>query len=312
MARIGFLFPGQGSQSVGMGKEAAEKNARAAELFDKADQVLGFSLKDLCYHGPEEDLKQTQNTQPALYLSSAATLEVIREAGIQPHAVAGHSLGEYTALYSAGVLDFETGLRLVRTRGEAFAEAGTHRPGAMAAVVGLDSDKVVEICQQASSENEVAVPANFNEPSQTVISGDPAAIDKACALAKEAGARRALPLPVSGAFHSPLVAPAAETMRAALDGVEFQKPDCLFINNVDAEPQNEPARIKESLVRQLTNSVRWTDTIQLMVKEGVDTFLEIGSGKVLAGLVRRIDKNIPCYTTENGAAMDKAIAELAQ
>lgn len=310
MKKIGFLFPGQGSQAVGMGKDAAERNAAAAALMSKADEVLGIGLKELCFNGPEDELKQTQNTQPALYASSAATLEVIKEAGITPHAVAGHSLGEYTALYAAGVFDFETGLKLVRLRGEEFARAGSYRPGAMAAIVGLAPEKVVEICTEASTGGAVAVPANFNEPTQTVISGDPAAIEKACELCKTAGAKRALPLPVSGAFHSPLVAPAAAKMKEALDAAESKAPSCLFVNNVDAEVLSDPAAIKISLVQQITNSVRWTDCVNLMIAQGVECFLEIGSGKVLSGLVRRINKDVPCYTTESSAAIDKAIEEL--
>lgn len=310
MKKIGFLFPGQGSQAVGMGKDALERNAAAADLFREADKTLGFGLSALCLNGPEDELKQTENTQPALYLASAATLEVIKEAGIKPHAVAGHSLGEYTALYAAGVFDFETGLRLVRTRGEAFAQAGSIRPGAMAAIIGLPAAQVAEICQQASTEREVAVSANVNDPTQIVISGDPPAIDRACAAAKEAGARRALLLPVSGAFHSPLVAPAADTMRRALDDASIGAPNCTFVNNVDAKAVTDPTEIKEGLVRQITSSVQWVNSVETLIAEGCEAFIEIGSGKVLSGLVRRINKEMPCYTTENNDAINKALAEL--
>jgi [acyl-carrier-protein] S-malonyltransferase len=310
MKKIGFLFPGQGSQAIGMGKDAAESNSCAADLMKKADEVLGYGLSEMCFNGPEENLKQTQNTQPALYAASAATLEVIKAAGITPTTVAGHSLGEYTALYAAGVFDFETGLKLVRTRGLAFAEAGSIRPGAMAAIIGLAVEQVQEICTAASTADEVAVLANINDPTQVVISGDPAAVNRAIEAAKEAKARRALPLPVSGAFHSPLVAPASKIMEEALAPLGLNAPNCLFINNVDAALQNDPAYIKEALVKQVTNSVRWVESIQCMIAQGVEAFLEVGSGKVLAGLCRRIDKNIPCYTTENAASIEKALEAL--
>lgn len=310
MKKIGFLFPGQGSQSAGMGRDAAGLSLAATALLDRADSVLGFGLKQLCFDGPEDDLKQTQNTQPALYVASAATLEVLRAAGIAPHAVAGHSLGEYTALYAAGVFDFEVGLRLVRTRGEAFAKAGDIRRGAMAAIIGLDIDKVRAVCEAASQEGSIAVPANINEPAQIVISGDPEAIDRACEGAKAAGAKRALPLPVSGAFHSPLVAPAAETMRDALAAVALASPKCIFVNNVDAAVLTDPSSIKDSLVRQITGSVRWVECVKALIAAGCEGFVEVGSGKALSGLVRRIDKDVPCWTTESAAALEKTISEI--
>ncbi|MBX3728665.1 MAG: ACP S-malonyltransferase [Candidatus Sumerlaeia bacterium] len=310
MPKIAFLFPGQGSQAVGMAREVAERHDEARRLVERADEVLGTSLKGLMFEGPEETLKQTENTQPALYIASAATLAVLRGAGIAPAAVAGHSLGEYTALYAAGVFDYETGLRLVRTRGLAFAEAGKARPGAMAAIIGLDNDNVEELCRAVSSPGSVAVCANFNDPSQTVISGDPPAVAAACDKCKEAGAKRALPLPVSGAFHSPLVEPAADTMRRALAESVLAAPGCTFVNNVDATVLTDPTAIADSLVRQVTSSVRWVGCVQRLVAEGTEAFVEVGSGKVLAGLCRRIAKDIPCHTTDTWEAVEKTIEVL--
>lgn len=315
MAKLGLLFPGQGSQAVGMGKWAADRSAAARGLFERADAVLGRSLSKLCFEGPEDELKKTENTQPALYVASAATLEVLAEAGIEPGAVAGHSLGEYTALYAAGVFDFETGLRLVDTRGKAFASAGAARPGAMAAILGLDGDKVAAACAASSKDGVVVVPANYNDPQQTVISGDPAAVAAACEACKAAGAKRALPLPVSGAFHSPLVAPAADVMRGALSdaikgGASLGPPACLFVNNVDAAPQTDPAAIAASLVAQVTSSVRWVECMKALVAAGVGPFVEVGSGKVLAGLGKRIAADATIHTTDTAEAWDKALAAL--
>jgi [acyl-carrier-protein] S-malonyltransferase len=308
--KIAFIFPGQGSQVVGMGRDAAARSSAADRLFAEADATLGYGLKALCFDGPEEDLKKTENTQPALYVSSAATLAVLAEAGILPAAVAGHSLGEYTALHAANCFDFATGARLVRTRGEAFAKAGAARPGAMAAIMGLDITQVLAVCAAASTNGKVAVAANINDPAQIVISGDPEAIAAACEGAKAAGAKRALPLPVSGAFHSPLVAPAADTMRAALAEASFKAPNCAFVNNVDAALLTDPDAIKDSLVRQVTGSVRWVETVEKLASLGVTDYVEVGSGKVLSGLVRRIHKEAVCHTTENTAAIDKTLEAL--
>ncbi|MEQ8819184.1 MAG: ACP S-malonyltransferase [Sumerlaeia bacterium] len=310
--KIAFLFPGQGSQAVGMGRAAADRDPAAAALMSRADEVLGFPLSAMCFDGPEDDLKQTQNTQPALFASSAATLEVLRKAGVAPFATAGHSLGEYTALYAAGVFSFDVGLQLVRTRGEAFARAGAARPGAMAAVLGLDGSAVEALCRDASTHGAIAVPANFNDPAQTVISGDPAAVEKACEIAKERGAKRALMLPVSGAFHSPLVEPARETMATALDLAKaaFQTPNCHFVNNVAAEALTETDAIVDSLVAQVTSAVRWVACVEKLQALGAEAFIEVGSGKVLAGLCRRIAKDIPCHTTESEASLEKTLSEL--
>lgn len=308
--KIAFVFPGQGSQCVGMGADAAALHPAAAEKMDAVDGIVGYGLKGFCFDGPEDELKKTENTQPALYAASAATLEILRANGIEPFAVAGHSLGEYTALYAANVFSFEDGLRLVRTRGEAFARAGAARPGAMAAIIGLEGPVVASLCTRASNDQQVAVAANFNDPTQTVISGDPAAVERACELAKEAKAKRALPLPVSGAFHSPLVAPAADTMRSALDEVPMASPTCNFVNNVSAGVVSDPSSIREGLVAQVTSSVRWVECVQKLVELGTEAFVEVGSGKVLAGLIRRINKDIPTYTTESRDSIEAALAAL--
>lgn len=309
MKKIAFLFPGQGSQRPGMGHDAATRSASAMALFDRANEILGFDLKALCFEGPEDALKPTDITQPALFTASAATLELLRGAGIAPFAVAGHSLGEYSALYAAGVIDFETGLRAVRERGLAMAKAGAERPGKMAAVMGLEGPRVAELCAEVTAAgNGVVVAANFNDPSQTVISGDGPAVEAACEKAKTAGAKRALLLPVSGAFHSPLVAPAGDHMREVLAASAFAAPSCLFLNNADVLPLADADTIRASLVRQITSSVRWVETQHALAGAGVDFFIEVGSGKVLQGLAKRTVKDIPCFATDKSADIDEAVA----
>ncbi len=310
MGKLGFLFPGQGSQAIGMGLGAYEMNSLAKDAFIEADSHRSYDYTRLCFEGPEEELKKTENTQPALYVSSVATMRVLADSGIKPDAVAGHSLGEYTALHCAGVFSYQDGLDLVAVRGRAFADAGSHRQGAMAAIIGLDIDTINSVCKQHSEGDQVVVPANINDPSQTVISGDPKAVESACETLKEKGAKRALMLPVSGAFHSPLVEPAAETMKEALSLLRLEKPACLFVNNVDAKVLSDPDEIKSSLVRQVTGSVRWVEVVQKLISEGVDTFVEVGSGKTLMGLLRRIDRSAKCYTTESAESIEKTIAEL--
>lgn len=311
MKKIVFLFPGQGSQHVGMGSHLVEKHPGAGDLFRQADAIVEFPLSEFCFRGPDEELRNTEVTQPALYTTSAAALAVLRSEGIEPAAVAGHSLGEYSALHAAGSLDFETGLRLVATRGRAFAAAGKDNPGAMAAIVGLPIEKVKEVASAVTAKSGGTVlPANQNEPMQTVISGDPAAVEEACERMKKAGAKRAILLPVSGAFHSPLVASAAAIMRDALAETELAAPRVLFVNNVDAQPIADPSAIKGSLVRQVTGSVRWVETIELLLQRGHDTFVEVGSGKALAGLLRRINRDATCYTTESEDSLARTIEAL--
>ncbi len=309
-----------------MGKDLVAVSSSARAIFEQADRVLGFSLSGLCFEGPEEELRKTMNTQPALYTASAAVLAMLRERGVEgaPGWVAGHSLGEYSALYAAGVFDFETGLRLVRARGEAMASAGSERPGAMAAVIGLDGPKVAELCSQTAAALSgggcaccscapgagIVQPANFNAPDQTVISGDKAAVEAACEAIKKAGAKRVLPLPVSGAFHTPLVLPAAEVMRQKLSEAALSVPGAGFINNADAQFLSDPEAIRDSLVRQVVSPVRWVESIQALWDAGCRRFVEVGSGKVLAGLVKRIARDAEVFTTESAQAVEATATAL--
>lgn len=290
-----MIFPGQGSQAVGMGKALAEASPAAKAIFEQADQVLGRPLSQLCFEGPEEDLKLTVNTQPALYVTSAAALAVLREAGIEPSVVAGHSLGEYSALYAAGVFDFATGLKLVQARGKAMYEAGLARPGTMAAILNLEGDVVNEICQKASAKGCV-VPANWNSPGQIVISGDPDAVAEAVRLAQEAGSRRSVMLPVSGAFHSPLVQPAVEVMKGELAAAAMQAPQCKFVANVSAALVDDVEAIRQGLADQIVSCVRWSESVETMAGAGANLFIEVGSGKVLSGLLKRINKELQGVT----------------
>jgi [acyl-carrier-protein] S-malonyltransferase len=289
---IAMLFPGQGSQSVGMGKALAEADADARALFEQADAVLGRALSKLCWEGPEDELKLTVNTQPALYVTSAAALAVLKKNGIAPSLVAGHSLGEYSALYAAGVFDFATGLKLVAARGQAMYEAGLARPGTMAAILNLEGAQVADICAQASANGKVVVPANWNSPGQIVVSGDPEAVGEAVRLAQEAGSRRSVLLPVSGAFHSPLVQPAVDAMQGPLATAQFSAPQCKFVANVSAALVDDPAVIRQGLADQIVSCVRWEESVRAMAAAGAQAFVEVGSGKVLTGLLKRIDKEL--------------------
>lgn len=286
---IAMVFPGQGSQAVGMGRELADSYPVARAVFDEADSILGVSISRMCFEGPEDDLKQTINTQPALYTVSAAALAVLRAEGVEPAIVAGHSLGEYSALFAAGVFDFATGLRLVRARGKAMFQAGQARPGAMAALLNLDEAQVRDICEQAGARG-VCVPANWNSSQQIVVSGDPDAIDEAVRLAQEAGSKRSTRLPVSGAFHSPLVEPAVDVMKPELAGAPMMPPKCRFVANVSAEFVDNVDAIRQGLADQIVSCVRWSDSVQTMIGAGAEAFIEVGAGKVLTGLLKRIDK----------------------
>lgn len=297
MGTLAYVFPGQGSQYVGMGKDLFAGNAGARTLMEKADAILGTELTRVCFEGPEEELRQTMNTQPAIFLHSVALLSVMNDA--RPAMVAGHSLGEYSALVAAGALDFEDALRLVRLRGELMQRAGTEQKGTMAAVVGLASEAVEEICGEASAAG-IVQPANFNSPGQIVISGSVEGVRKAMELAAAAGARLVKELVVSGAFHSPLMEHAREGLTAGLDRTEIRDARIPVYANVSAEPVVRAAEIRTLLRRQLTSPVRWEQTVRNMIRDGADSFVEIGPGKVLQGLVRRID---PSVTT---AGVDKA------
>ena len=280
-----FVFPGQGSQFPGMGKDLYETNPLARELFDKADEILGFKITEIMFNGTAEELKQTKVTQPAIFLHSVITAKCSPD--FMPEMVAGHSLGEFSALTAAGALSFEDGLRLVAIRAQAMQKACEANPGTMAAVLMLPAEKVEQICAETEG---VVVPANYNCDGQIVISGDLEAVGKACEKMKEAGARRALPLPVGGAFHSPLMEPAAKELAEGIESVCFNEPVCAVYQNVTALPTTDPAIIKANLLAQLTAPVKWTQSVENMLADGADNFTECGPGKVLQGLVAKIAK----------------------
>lgn len=289
-----FVFPGQGSQFVGMGKDLYESNATAKQLFDKADEILGFKITDIMFSGTDDELKQTKVTQPAVFLHSVISA-LCMESREEPSMVAGHSLGEFSALVYSGALSFEDGLRLVAARANAMQKACEANPGTMAAIIALPDDKVEEICAEVSKEGKVVVPANFNCPGQLVISGEVDAINEACERMKAAGAKRALPLKVGGAFHSPLMQPAKEELQEAIEGTNFSTPKCPVYQNVDAKPHTNPAEIKANLIAQLTSSVRWTESVKNMIADGADDFTECGPGKALQGMIARIDRNVAAH-----------------
>ena len=286
-----FVFPGQGSQFVGMGKELYDNNPLAKELFDKADEILGFKITDIMFAGTDEQLKQTNVTQPAVFLHSVISALCLGDE-FAPAMVGGHSLGEFSALVAVGALSFEDGLKLVAARANAMQKACEANPGTMAAIIGLPDEKVEEICAEVSTDGNVVVAANYNCPGQLVISGNVDSINAACEKLKEAGAKRALPLKVGGAFHSPLMQPAKDELEAAIEKTTFKAPKCPVYQNVDAKPHTEPEVIKANLIAQLTSSVRWTASVQAMIADGADDFTECGPGKALQGMIGRIDKTV--------------------
>lgn len=289
-----FVFPGQGSQFVGMGKDLYDNNPLAKELFDKADKTLGFKITDIMFAGTDEQLKETKVTQPAVYLHSVISALCLGDE-FKPEMTAGHSLGEFSALVAAGALSFEDGLKLVAARANAMQKACEKNPGTMAAIIGLPDEKVVEICDSVSKDGEVVVAANFNCPGQLVISGSKYGIDKACELLKEAGAKRALPLKVGGAFHSPLMQSAKDELQAAIEATNINTPKCPVYQNVDGKAHTDAAEIKVNLIAQLTSSVRWTTSVQNMIAAGATEFVECGPGKALQGMIGRIDKNVNAH-----------------
>ena len=289
-----FVFPGQGAQFVGMGKDLYDNNPLAKELFEKANDILGYRITDIMFEGTDEELKQTKVTQPAVFLHSVISALCMGD-DFAPAMVAGHSLGEFSALVAAGALSFEDGLKLVYARAMAMQKACDMAPSTMAAIVGLPDDKIEEVCASISKEGHVVVPANYNCPGQLVISGNIEAISEACEQLKAAGAKRALPLKVGGAFHSPLMQPAKDELQAAIEKTEFSAPKCPVYQNVDGKPHTEPAEIKQNLIAQLTSSVRWTSCVQNMIADGATDFTECGPGKALQGMIGRIDKTVTAH-----------------
>lgn len=283
-----YVFPGQGAQYSGMGKDLYESNPKARALFDKADEILGFKISEIMFGGTDEELKQTRVTQPAIFLHSVALAVALGEE-FQPDMVAGHSLGELSALTAAGALSFEDGLRLVSARAEAMQKACEIKPSTMAAVIALADDKVEEVC---AGVDGVVVAANFNCPGQVVISGEVESVQAACVALKEAGAKRALPLNVSGAFHSPMMEPARAELQKAIEATEFHAPRCAVYQNVDALPHTDPVEIKQNLIAQLTSPVRWTQSVERMCADGATAFEELGPGQVLQGLIKKINKEV--------------------
>ena len=285
-----YVFPGQGAQFVGMGKDLYESNAKARELFDKANEILGYRITDIMFEGTDEDLKQTKVTQPAVFLHSVITALCLE--GFKPDMVAGHSLGEFSALTAAGALSFEDGLRLVYARAMAMQKACEAAPSTMAAIIGLPDETIEQVCTEISKEGNVVVPANYNSPGQVVISGNVEAVKEACAKLKEAGAKRALPLAVGGAFHSPLMEMARVELADAIEKAPVSNPVCPVYQNVDAKPHTDAAEIKANLLKQLTSPVRWTQSVKNMIADGMTDFVECGPGQVLTGLIGRIQKNL--------------------
>jgi len=299
-----FVFPGQGSQKVGMGREWAERSAAAKSAFDEANEALGFDLATLCWEGPEEELQRTANTQPAILTVSVAIHRALVDEGVaMPGAMAGHSLGEYSAHVAAGTLSLADAVRLVRRRGELMQEAVPEGVGAMAAVLGLDAGEVVAIAAEAA-QDEVCSVANFNSPEQTVIAGNRGAVERAMALAKERGAKRAIPLPVSAPFHCALMAPAREGLLPDLEATTFATPSVPVVVNVDARPVSEGAAARDALIRQVDGPVRWVESVRRLVEMGGRRFVEVGPGAVLSGLIRRIDREAKATSVADPAAFD--------
>jgi len=304
MKKTAFVFPGQGSQYVGMGKELAERYKIVRDVYSAADDALGKKISSLCFDGPEERLKATDITQPAILTTSIAIYELLKKEGIQPTHVAGHSLGEYSALVAAGVMSFKTAVDLVSKRGKWMAEAVPAGEGTMVAIIGLPAEKVEEICQIASSEGTVG-PANYNCPGQVVISGHTEAVKKASEIAKSEGAKRVVPLAVSGPFHSELMNPVSEKLGEALADIALSEPRCSFYANVTGSELSDMGEIKKALVQQVSKPVLWHQTVENLLNAGVEVFVEVGPGKVLGGLVKKIDRSVKILNVEDEKSFDK-------
>ena len=308
--QIAFLFPGQGSQAVGMGKDLAERYPVGKQVFEEADDALGIKLSQLCFEGPEDQLRLTENTQPAILTVSVAALRVLNEKGVKPSFVAGHSLGEYSAHVAAGTISFTDAVRAVRNRGKYMQEAVPVGTGSMAAIVGMNIEAVAALCADAA-QGEVCEPANINSPDQIVISGSVGAIERAVRLAEERGAKRAKMLQVSAPFHCSLMKPAQDRLAADLNALSFSAPQIPVIANVFAKPVEDAVSAREALIRQVTGSVNWNESIQLLIARGVQTFIEVGPGKVLSGLMRQIDRTKKALNVEDEASLQKTMEYLA-
>jgi [acyl-carrier-protein] S-malonyltransferase len=306
MSKIAFIFPGQGSQYVGMGKDLYEKYSAARTVFDEFNLILGKNLSEICFEGNEEDLKQTINSQPAILAVSMAAYEAFKaKSNIVPDFLAGHSLGEYAALYASGVINRSEIIKLVQKRAELMNEA---QPGSMSAILGMDEDKIQQMIQEASSEGTICA-ANYNTPDQTVISGETKAVEKANELAKEMGAKRVIPLAVSGAFHSPLMKPVADKFARFVNNTNVNDGNIPVVTNVDANPTIDKAEFSSKMVKQIYSSVYWKQTINFMVEQGVDTFIEIGPGKVLSGMIKKICKTAKVCNISDVESLEKVLSE---
>ena len=310
MSKVAFVFPGQASQYPGMGKELAERHAAARAVFDDADKALGFSISKVCFEGSEEDLKLTANTQPAILTCSVAVFRVLAEKGLEPDFVAGHSLGEYSALVCAGSLKFADAVRLVRNRGTYMQDAVPQGVGAMAAIMGLSHAVVADVCKRAAN-GEICAPANLNSPDQTVISGHAGAVKRAVELASQAGAKRAVILPVSAPFHSALMAAMEEKFGQDLRGAEFSDLRVPLVTNVDADTITTGSEAREALIRQISMPVRWEESVRLLIDEGVNTFVEVGPSHVLTGLLRQIERSVAALNVEDEKSLAATVEKIA-
>src|SRR6202521_1832223 len=308
-SKIAFIFPGQGSQAVGMGKDLAEKYPIARQTFEEADEALGYKLSQICFEGPEEQLRLTEITQPAILTVSIAALRVLQARAPKPSFVAGHSLGEYSAHVASGTMTFAEAVRTVRNRGKYMQEAVPVGVGSMAAILGMELEKVTAVCQEAA-QGEVCSPANINSPEQIVISGHTAAVERGTKLADERGAKRAKVLPVSAPFHCSLMKPAQDRLEADLNNLKMRKPVYPVVCNVEASLVSDELRARETLVAQVTGAVKWEQSMRLLIESGAETFVEIGPGKVLCGLMRQIDRSKTCLNVADDASLAKALEQI--